>query len=130
MAENAKIKEFVQKTLGCMCPDEVFEHIEIDENFQLISDVVLRAKVNVGNRLLFYIVEAKDPDFISQHLEKIVHKGKAERDERSFNRFRLVIETESIEEIKIKAEEIFESIADMDDRVHLHIIDTAKRLTL
>ena len=130
MVENAKIKEFVQKTLGCMCPDEVFEHIEVEENFQLNPEVELRAKVNVGNRLLFYIIETKDPDFISRHLETIVQRGKAERDERSFNRFRLVIETGSLEEIQTTAEEIFNNIEDMDDRVHLHIIKNDDRLIL
>ena len=118
-----KIKRFVKKTLGCGCPEEVFQHIDCQYDLQ-VEDVPLKARINVGNRLLIYVVEVSNTEIIAGLLAHIIGAGKKERDQRGFNRFRLVLAAEKIDEIKPAAERLFNDI-EKDDKVHLHIISKA-----
>jgi len=122
MIENENVKAFVRQTLGCMCPDEVFEYIDCQHNVKLDGDLLLNSKINVGNRLLIYVIEANDPDFIKNSLSALILLGKNERDNKGFNRFRLVIVTDKMGEIKQIAHRIFESSEHKDERVHLHVV--------
>ena len=118
-----KIKRFVKKTLGCGCPEEVFQHIDCQYDLQ-VEDVPLKARINVGNRLLIYVAEVSNTEIIAGLLAHIIGAGKKERDQRGFNRFRLVLAAEKIDEIKPAAERLFNDI-DNDDKVHLHVIPKA-----
>jgi hypothetical protein len=117
------IKKFIKETLGCSCPDEVFEHIELERSLHLTDDILLDAKINVGNRLLVYVLEVNDRDFPENKLYTITSSGKEERDRRGFNRFRLVFAGKKDEEFEQMSLAIFNGLKDMDDRVHLHIVD-------
>ena len=59
MAVRDEIKTFVQKTLGCGCPEEVFRHIDWETNAES-PEAGLYSRINIGNRLLVYI-SAFDP---------------------------------------------------------------------
>jgi len=118
-----KIKRFVKKTLGCGCPEEVFQYIDCQYDLQ-VEDVPLKARINVGNRLLIYVAEVSNTEIIAGLLAHIIGAGKKERDQRGFNRFRLVLAAEKIDEIKPAAERLFNDI-EKDDKVHLHIISKA-----
>lgn len=122
MIKNENVKAFVRQTLGCMCPDEVFEYIDCQHNVKLDGDLLLNSKINVGNRLLIYVIEANDPDFIKNSLSTLISLGKNERDKRGFNRFRLVIVTDKMSEIKHIAQKIFEDSGHKDEKVHLHVV--------
>lgn len=115
------IKTFVQQTLGCGCPEKVFEYIDCYSNISL-NDIVLKNKINIGNRLLIYITEINDQNSLNHILPLLISKGKKERDSLKFNRFRLVLLTDKIGEIKDTAEYIFKKIS-KDEKVHLHIVD-------
>lgn len=115
------IKTFVQKTLGCGCPEKVFEYIDCHSNIKL-SDIILKNKINIGNRLLIYVIEINDQNSLNHILPLLVSKGKDERDSLKFNRFRLVLLTDKVGEIKDTAEDIFEKIS-KDEKVHIHIVD-------
>ena len=52
MQSYPEIKRFVQQTLGCTCPEEVFEKID----YQKEGDGIPGRKVTVGDRLLIYII--------------------------------------------------------------------------
>ena len=117
---DENIKTFVKNTLGCGCPEEVFEYIDCQSNIKL-NDVVLRNRINIGNRLLIYIVEVHNGDSLKNVLPLLIATGKKERDDLKFNRFRLVLASDNIDETKKAAEDIFKTI-DKDEKIYLHII--------
>jgi hypothetical protein len=119
---HEKIKTFVKHTLGCACPEEVFKHIDCKQNIKLNDDISLNSKINIGNRLLIYVVEADNPDFITINLPLLVHAGKKERDSSGFNRLRLVIATDKMDGIKEITNSVFQAIGNRDEKIHLHII--------
>jgi hypothetical protein len=119
-----KIKPFVQQTLGCNCPEEVFSHIDCRINISY-GTILLSHKINVGNKLLIYIVELKDPDSLNDALMLLIHEGKKERDMGGFNRFRLVLATDKTHLIQQHAFDIFDTLK-KDERVHLHVVHKDK----
>jgi hypothetical protein len=120
MTEKDIIKTFVQKTLGCGCPEEVFRHIEYQTAIPL-ENHVLAGKINIGNRLLVYIAEITKEEELSDLLPFLVKLGKAERDRLQFNRFRLVLAAEGTGNLEQHANIVFGNV-EKDDRVHLHVI--------
>ena len=119
---HEKIKTFVKHTLGCACPEEVFKHIDCKQNIKLNDDISLNSKINIGNRLLIYVVEADNQNFITINLPLLVHAGKKERDSSGFNRLRLVIATDKMDGIKEITNSVFQAIGNRDEKIHLHII--------
>jgi hypothetical protein len=122
MTNNEKIKLFVIQTLGCACPEEVFQYIHCQHNIKLNDDILLHNKINIGNRLLIYVVEINNPDSIKRNLPLIIQAGKNERESSGLNRFRLVIATERVDQIKHIADSVFNNLKDKDEKIHLHII--------
>jgi hypothetical protein len=120
MSEKVNIKIFVQQILGCGCPEEVFEHIDYKWNVKL-DGIVLNARIKIGNRLLIYIAEMANPDSVKQNLAFLVSSGRKERDGIGFNRFRLVLTADDINEVQKAAEALFAAI-NRDEKVHLHVI--------
>jgi hypothetical protein len=120
--DKESIKTFVQQTLGCGCPEEVFKFIDCQFNIKLNNEAILRNKINIGNRLLIYILEVNNTGPIKNILPFLVKSGKTERDNLKFNRFRLVLITDRVEEIKRTAESIF-GVINKDEKVHLHVVD-------
>jgi hypothetical protein len=118
-----QIKSFVQQTLGCRCPDAVFEHVEIERDIQTDNGIFLHSRVNIGNRLLIYVIEQKGSSFNPDELPNIIHGGIHERYKYGFNRFRLVLTLDGSEKLRQTVENIFDTLPDKDDKTHLHIID-------
>jgi len=117
---NKKIKFFIQKTLGCNCPEEVFRHIDCQSHVP-VNKIIVKNRFNIGNRLLIYVIEVSDTISLQTILPLLLHAGQKERDEAGFNRFRLVLETDRAHEVKRAAEEIFKGIS-KDEKIHLHVI--------
>jgi hypothetical protein len=120
MSEKEDIKIFAQQTLGCGCPEEVFQHIDSQSNVKL-DGVVLSKRIKIGDRLLIYIVEMADADSVKRDLAFLVASGRKERDSIGFNRFRLVLTADDISEVQKAAEAAFAAV-DTDEKVHLHVI--------
>ncbi|OGW51447.1 MAG: hypothetical protein A2Y81_07490 [Nitrospirae bacterium RBG_13_43_8] len=119
--DREAIKLFVQQTLGCGCPEEVFEHIDCQFNIKVNHEIILRNKIKIGNRLLIYVLEVNNAGPIKTILPFLVAAGKTERDNLKFNRFRLVLVTDKLDELKQAAESMFDTIS-KDDKVHLHVL--------
>lgn len=115
----------MKQTLGCACPDEVFEYIDCQSNIKLNDEIILRNKINIGNRLLIYVLEVNNTGPIKNVLPFLVTAGKTERDNLKFNRFRLVLITDKLDELKETAEKLFNTI-NKDDKVHLHVVHKDK----
>jgi hypothetical protein len=121
MPPNDDIKSFVQNTLGCGCPEEVFNSIDCKENVPLGSNLVLNSVLTIGSRLLIYVVEAASSDFIKKNLALLIANGKKERDSKGLNRLRLVIVAEeSLGRQTVQSQ--FDGLMGKDDKIHLHII--------
>ncbi len=119
------IVNFVQNSLGCGCPPEVFDNITFIENFTLCQNTILKYKLIIGGKLLIYVIENADTEFIENNLINVIFMGKAERNSIGLNRFRLVLVYKDIDEIKTAAEEYFSLMTDYEtdaDKLHLHII--------
>ena len=123
MKDNKGIKLFVRQTLGCECPEEVLRYINCEYNVKLNNDISLSRRINVGNRLLIYVIESNDSDFVKNNLSVLLHTGKNERDKMKFNRFRLVLATDKRDEITNVAERMFHSLPGRDEKIHLHIVE-------
>lgn len=131
MYMQARIKEFVQGQLGCQCPDEIFETIDCVDNFTVSDGTVIKSRINVGNMLLVYVVEANEK-VTSDYLMNLLQHGRSERDNRGFNRFRLAICTDHEVEVLMQLKEVdiaadgkgasLEHAIGLDERVHAHIV--------
>ncbi len=121
---EARVKEFIRDSLGCGCDEEVFRHIMVERGVRVGGATLVR-KINVGNRLLVYVLEA-GADTIKQ-LPLLVKAGRGERDARGFNRFRLVLLSND-KNLKRAAFDAFNAIEPLDEKVHLHVLrkDEAK----
>ncbi|MHC4538363.1 MAG: hypothetical protein ACYS74_01105 [Planctomycetota bacterium] len=123
MIDQNNIKQFVRKTLRCTCPDDVFQHIQCRTNVATDLGIVLGHEINVGNRLLIYVVNVVDDqlDRVQGLVSHLVRRGTRRRDEQGFNRFRLVLVAADPQMVEERASDVFNSLA-VDDRVHLHVI--------
>ena len=81
---------FIKNTLGCRCPEEVFENIDV-KFIRPIENVGEFARVVVGNTLLVYVYcDGQLGDVISS-IEQTTNKGRDDRNKNKYNRFRLVL---------------------------------------
>jgi hypothetical protein len=113
------IKTFVQGTLGCSCPEEVFDRIAVDTGAGEISH-----RIRIGGRLLVYILEASRASDISSAVASALREGVHERNREHFNRLRLVVVSSSPERIAGAAQAAFSGSPARDDRTHLHLLET------
>jgi len=122
MVPPERIKYFIQKTLGCGCPEEVFQSIETRQNVRLNNFITLDSAIIIGDRLLVYIMEAGSAGCVEEHLPVLVAAGRNERDAKGLNRFRLVLVADDAEGLRKSAERQFEELRSSDKKVHLHVI--------
>ena len=118
MQKYPEIKRFVQEALGCSCPEEVFNKIE----YQKESDGISGRKVNVGGRLLIYVIAMDERSSIQEVINSALERGVAERDNKGFNRFRLVLVAALPDVLRSSAELVFESSGYTDEKTHLHVV--------
>ena len=119
MQADREIRRFVREILGCSCPEEIFNKIEYRE----ACDDIPGSKINVGDRLLIYIINMDGIPAIPEVVGPAVQRGIEERDEKGFNRFRLVLASSSPDEIYRIAEKTFIDSACTDEKSHLHVLN-------
>ena len=56
MITNETIKAFTRDTLGCDCPEEVFNKIVCEDDVKIDSGLSISHKINIGDKLLLYIL--------------------------------------------------------------------------
>jgi hypothetical protein len=122
MTENKAITEFVRNTLGCNCPEEVFQYIDCRTIVNIDENIAPAYEINIGNRLLIFAAEINEVDSLRYVITKLVRAGINKRDEKKFNRFRLVLLTAGEIDIAEQASEIFSSL-NTDEKAHLHVIN-------
>ena len=122
MMTRAQIKAFVKGSLGCTCPDDVFDVVDDVGDVEIASGLSLLHKITVGNRLLIYVYEADSIGNLKEHVPILVRHGNEEKTRRGYNRFRLVLLSDAIGAVRPIAKPLFESANDQEN-THLHIID-------
>jgi hypothetical protein len=113
-----EIKHFVQEILGCSCPEEVFNKID----YQKESEDISGRKVNVGDRLLIYIITMDRKPDIQEVINSALEQGVEEREKKGLNRFRLVLVASHPDELRSSAEHAYDSSGFTDEKTHLHIV--------
>ncbi len=121
MVGRRELTKFVRNTLGCACPDEVFEHIETEEGGEGEGRRPF-LRIRIGGRLLIGLWKIDDATPLKTGLPAILAAGKSERDRRGMNRFRLVIATDDPRAVEPTAHNIFLKYAEKDDKIHLHVV--------
>ena len=121
MQTYPEIKRFVQETLGCSCPEEVFNQID----YQKECDDISGRKINVGERLLIYIITVDGKSNIQGVINSALEQGVEERDEKGFNRFRMVLVSACPDELRDLAEHVFDSSGYADEKTHLHVVNVS-----
>ena len=118
---NEKLKVFVKNTLGCGCPEKVFEKIEVsklltEEHEKEITRIV------VGDTLLIYVIRPEPSGKFVDSVESIGLAGKTDRDTNNYNRFRLVVS--SFEDVtqQDKVSERFSKAFNTDEKMHIHFV--------
>jgi hypothetical protein len=116
LPEPERVIAFVRGTLGCACPDEVFEQIEATGTAAGVF------RLGVGGRLLVYVIAGTDPGGVRERLPAWVHDGVAERDRLGMNRLRVVLGAADPGAVSAVAESVFAALTVGDDYVHLHCV--------
>jgi len=116
LTEKFNATLLVRDTLGCTCPREIFDHYQVGSH---ISGDIPMVQLIMGERLLVRIVDAarlNDPEKTATELLK---EGRAERDRRNLNRFRLVM----VGAFPPSQAQVLTGLPEtMDPKVHLHIL--------
>jgi hypothetical protein len=117
---------FVRDVLGCGCPEEVLRSITVDRG-RFVPGLDLEvARLDVGGRLLVYVLPASPSPPLGELVAVAVAAGTSERDQRHFNRFRLVIAIDDPADLEETARSAFAGCHRPDDRVHLHVVSSAE----
>jgi hypothetical protein len=110
------IKKFV-RNLGCNCPEEVFDDIETE---RVAGERFCHAfiKIVIGGKLLVYVADGENVNSI---IDMVSH-GVALRNEKGFNRFRIVLAARNTERVNDAVFDTFLSVKTCDDKTHLHVV--------
>lgn len=120
-AGRAGIEQFVRGTLGCRCPDEVFQSIAV-RRLPAGGDRPPVVELLVGSRLLIHVVAPPAEGCTATWLERLAANGRATRDRHGYNRFRLVVVAPGGVAPSRDLESRFARAAAGDDRMHLHVV--------
>ena len=118
---NQALKIFIRETLGCRCPEKVFEKIEV-EHFHPFEGVSEITRIVVGDTLLIYVAKPNVVKNVVEKLELIGEAGKADRDKNKYNRFRLVLPIAQDDPIANKITSRFLNEFQSDVKMHLHFV--------
>jgi hypothetical protein len=127
--QNSGLKDFIVNVLGCGCPEEVFASIEVDRSPQPAGPAPLAFEISVGGRLLIQGVKYEEFRLQKDALADLVAIGVRKRDEKGFNRVRIVVVSDD-PDCEATIRPVFEGIQRVDDRIHLHVVKRQEILPL
>jgi hypothetical protein len=119
--DRTSIERFVRGTLGCGCPDEVFQHLVVSRLPPIAGRPPI-VQLQVGSRLLIQVVEPLDGAMDSDWIEQLAASGRAARDRHGYNRFRLVIAAPAPLSSVRELQECFARAFVGDEKAHLHFV--------
>jgi hypothetical protein len=116
--ELYRVADFVRDGLGCGCPDDCLRSIRVSSDAVAGSGAPFKRAV-VGDRLLIYVLDRTRHGALSE----LARVGLTERNERHYNRFRLIMQGPVEEADAAAAQGRFASVAGTDAKAHLHFIE-------
>jgi len=120
LAERSNAVFLVRDLLGCTCPEEIFDHYQVE---RVGSGAVPVVQLIMGNRLLVWIVDGVKVVNPGELLLELLEQGLAKREDRGLNRFRLVVVGEFL-----SWEKEWAHLAEgLGPRVHLHALSEIKK---
>lgn len=119
--DRAAVTHFVRGTLGCGCPDEVFDSIAVEPLLPFAGGLPA-LQLLIGSRLLIQLAVPPRDAAAADWIERLATEGRASRDRHGYNRFRLVVVTSPGQAVPAGLEERFARLAGRDERVHLHFV--------
>jgi len=121
----AVLKHLVRSQLGCTCPEQVFERVEVLQSEACLAGLPGDCLLGIGNRLLLLVISSCGWQQVLLQLEPLSRRGRDLRDRHGYNRFRLVVGTAQVAAAEAALRERWRTLPDQDDRLHLHVIDRA-----
>jgi hypothetical protein len=118
------MRKFIRETLGCGCPEEVFDNLVLAEETIGDGEAAVRTLL-VGNRLLVVMLSCRDWNDLSGILPQLVGHYRQKRDEMGFNRVRLVVACDQPALLQPAASLCFAGLPGVDERMHLHLLTPA-----
>ncbi len=115
------IRRLIRKELGCDCPEEIFDEVVVGYPSIFGSpNIPSSVQVLVGHRLLVSLVPVRDLQDVAKDGKQLLLDGKGIRDENGLNRYRLVLVGRVSKDVM---DELHKEASDMDDRMHVHLIE-------
>ena len=119
---SSAVRRFVRGTLGCSCPDEVFEAVRIVKEPPWFDGLPGDYLLAIGHRLLVCVISTTPWQEVMENLETLFIRGCEMRDAEGFNRFRLVVATPDNRTAEAALMGQFGTLSDRDSRLHLHVV--------
>ena len=119
--DRASIEHFVRGTLGCGCPDEVFQHLVVSRLPPIAGRPPI-VQLLVGSRLLIHVVAPPEGAVGNGWIEQLASSGRTARDRHGYNRFRLVIASPTPPAAAREIQERFARAIVGDEKAHLHFV--------
>lgn len=119
--DRAAIEHFVRRTLGCGCPDEVFQHLVVSRLPPIAGRPPI-VQLQVGSRLLIHIVAPPESASPNGWIEQLAANGRTARDRHGYNRFRLVVASPAPPASIREMQDRFARAITGDEKAHLHFV--------
>ena len=120
MSQKIVILKFTRDVLGCTCPDDVFDKIQC-QWLSILSEKNKVFEIRIGGRLLVFLWNI-DKSSVQKYLARLVQFGKETPDKDGFNRFRLVVTSDTVKNLEQDIERQFQNVPQIDEKIHLHAI--------
>ncbi len=118
-----EVTRFVREVIGCNCPDEVFERIEVRRGSSAVQSCSVDSELRIGGRLLVVVTSEAVESLTAARLDRIISEGRQARDDAGFNRFRLVVQADNAAQHRTKLLQAFQGVPSADDKTHLHVVE-------
>jgi hypothetical protein len=122
LANVAVVTSFVRQVIGCNCPDEVFQHVEVRRGSNAVKSCPADYELRIGNRLLVVVTSEPVEALSGARLAKVISEGRQARNDSGFNRFRLVVRAHNVAQDKEKLLRSFKAVAGKDEKTHVHVV--------
>ena len=122
VANVPAVIRFVREVVGCNCPDEVFQRVEVRRGSVAVKSCSADYELRIGGRLLVVVTSEPVEALAGARLEKVILEGKRARDDAKFNRFRLVVQARNVAQDEERLLRTFEEVAGKDEKTHVQVI--------
>lgn len=116
------VTQFVRQVIGCDCPDEVFQRVEVRSGSTAVKCCPADYELRIGGRLLVVVTSEPVEALSGARLARVILEGKRARDRGKFNRFRLVVQTRNVAQDRDALLRSFEDVPGKDEKTHVHVV--------